>query len=300
MDVLGKVFGFAHKNGIKYILFPGDLYDSQRMLPVKAVNATVSKLKRLFEKYPEIIVLAISGNHDHGTKNLYNAPAETALSHLSEMFPNFVLIDGGMCYPLEDGYGVVGVPYYEYPEHFAQRLKEASEFAAEQTDKIVLLMHQTPKGIANAFIPSDTDPSDALYDPFSLVLCGHIHARQQLTDKFHVVGSPLHRDREDEGQDKGFLVFDLTDNAFGFISLTRFYPTFITLPPGTEPPENAYVHWLPDSDVVAKNAEGEAAVSMFTATNSREQLVRNYWEQVDGKNKGLLDAGLSTLKLLTA
>lgn len=299
LDVLRKVFSFSNKNGITHILFSGDLYDSQRMLPVKAVNKTVSTFKKLFEKYPHIMFIAISGNHDQGSKNLYHRPADTALTHLSEMFDNFRLIDGGLPIQLEPGLAVHGIPYYEYPEHYALRLKEASELLPEIGEqKNILMLHQTPKGIANDFIPFDTDPNDPLYAPFDLILCGHIHSRQQLNDKFFVVGSPLHRDREDEGEDKGFMVFDSEDWGFGFISLSKYYPAFITLPQGAEAPPNAYVNRLPNTDHIAVKSEGGAEITRFSVANSRAELVENFWLEVDGKDRELLEIGLSTLKLL--
>jgi DNA repair exonuclease SbcCD nuclease subunit len=89
-----------------------------------------------------------------------------------------------------------------------------------------LLMHQTPLQIDNKIIPHDIDLTNNVFSNFHYIFSGHIHKHQILIkDKAVMVGSPLHRDAGDEGQDKGFIIFDTSLNTFERIILDK-YPKF--------------------------------------------------------------------------
>lgn len=300
LRVLDRVFVFADKNGIDTILFAGDLYDRQQALPTVVINATVERFHALFVKYPTITFYAISGNHDQASKNLLHIEAETALKHLSIVFENkFILIDNQYA-DIQDDAGniarVVGVPYYEMAEHYAEKLAEVTnDFVADATTHI-LLCHQTPKGIMNTGIPFDTDPTDGVYEKYDMVFCGHIHAGQDLSDNFKVVGSPIHRDKADEGTDKGFFAVDLFNpKNTRFFSLNKHFPTFKSvfedMIEGETNDELDWVVVVPRLDQIKQSET--AKVESFNTSLSNEQLVRNFWEQQDGQNKELLEMGLS-------
>lgn len=302
LSVLDDIFKFNDKNGIKNTLFVGDLYDNQKMLPSIVVNETVAKLKELFETYPNQRIVAITGNHDQATKNLIDDEAVSALEHLATVFERrFILIDNqsvkmGDCV-------VTGIPYYEYPEHFKAKLSELSvvnEQFKEEGLNTLLLVHQTPTGLGNPNIPVDTDVNDPLYDPFDFVLCGHIHERQHIIDKFLIVGSPLHRDLGDEGQDKGFIVMDLDNlsEGFKFISLKGRYPEFVRVKVGIgeEPEPDDFNYVVPDIIVEELPNVDDVSTEDFGSDLKAETLLKNYWEAVDGKNEKLLEVGLKLVK----
>lgn len=296
-----NLWKLCHRNGIKTILFPGDWYDQMKVLPTLAVNRSVDLLYDLAERYPEIMCIAISGNHDMATKNTPQAPAITALKHLAKICPTFKLIDNAQWKLPEDDTLVMGIPYYEYAEHFEEQLAAASLLAADYKANVaapvILLIHQTPKGIYNEAIPWDTDPACPLYEPFDLVLCGHIHEHQIVNEKFIVVGSPLHRDLGDMGKDKGYLIFDLHSLEEGFQFVKTKFPEYkrISLEVGQEVPEGTdYV--IPayrDTRVLDVN---NAQAGQFSTDLSPEELITNYWQEADGKNSDLLTFGLSLLK----
>ncbi|CAB4185388.1 SbcD DNA repair exonuclease [uncultured Caudovirales phage] len=297
---VSRLWELCHRNGIKTILFPGDWYDQMKVLPTLAVNRSVALLYELSQKYPEIVCLAISGNHDMATKNTPQTPAVTALQHLDQVCPTFKLIDNRQFKIDKYDTLVIGIPYYEYPQHFEQALNlayiKAVEYKAQVASPVILMIHQTPKGIFNEAIPWDTDPTDPLYEPFDLVLCGHIHDHQIVNDKFVVVGSPLHRDLGDVGKDKGYLIFDLHSLDEGFQFVPTKFPQFKrhamelgeALPQSTDYLVPAY------RDTRVTDVEVSSS-SDFSADLSPEELITNYWQEADGKNTALLTFGLSLL-----
>lgn len=300
LDVLRLVFKFAHKNGIEFILFSGDLYDNQKALPTEVVNMVVETFAKMFATYTGVKFIAISGNHDHASKNLLKKPAITALSHLDLMFDNFILIDNEV-YPLDDNEElcVVGVPYYEYAEDYHQALADTLAETTDYSQKI-LLCHQTPSGLNNPNIPFDTDVHNELYEGFDLVLNGHIHAFQEITPKFINVGSPLHRDLGDLGVDKGFLVIDTEAlgeaKFYKFISTKGKYPEFelIKLKEGEELKRDDFNYLILIREV-KQSMTLDVNVEEFGGGLTDENLLRNYWKKVS-KDESLLFTGLKFLK----
>lgn len=308
LKVLIDLADFAHAKGITVIFFSGDLYDTQKAIFTQVVNEMVSTFIHIFGKYPNLKFYAVSGNHDQSSKNLLGAPAVTALSHLAELFPsNFILVDNKVV-PVCEGVAVAGIPYYEYPEHYAKMLEHtSSEVAAAKagfeeegkTLKVHLLNHQTAKGIGNAMIPYDTDPTDPLYDIYDAIWCGHIHGRQELTSKFTNVGSPIHRDMGDAGQVKGFYVSNLAkpENGKVFIPL-KGYPEFHTYKEGDEITEQErasnFVVIEPDYSAIADHST--ARVEEFNTSLEKSDLLTNYWKEAGESNNDLLTIGLELIQ----
>src|SRR5665647_2501733 len=92
---LDYIFKLANANGIKLILMPGDLFNNMQIMATKAVNAVAVCLKTNFYLYPDIELIAVSGNHDMAEVNLIDKPAESALEYLQAIFPQFCLFDNG-------------------------------------------------------------------------------------------------------------------------------------------------------------------------------------------------------------
>jgi len=299
LRVLEYIFEFADLAGSPYVFCTGDIYDNHSTIRTEVVNGVVSCFDRMFKKYPKTVMLAITGNHDQASKSLIDKPASSALEHLETVFEGrFICIDNS-CFELEEcGITVFGIPYYEYSEHYKKVLEKISKSATKINGKKVLLIHQTPSGLGNPNIPVDTDVNDELYKPFDVVFCGHIHARQEITPKFWVVGSPLHRSLEDEGQKKGFLIFPTDDvNAISFVSTRGLYPEFkrVRLKEGEEVPEDERYFIVPEYE--SKEVEGsvDASIDEFGSNLKSSDLLRNFWKTVDGKDEDLLEVGLSLL-----
>lgn len=297
LKVLRMIFKFNHKQGIKYTLFAGDMYDTQKAIPTEVVNEVIATLKQLFEEYPEQTVIAITGNHDQASKSLWHQPAVSALTHLNTVFGDrFSLIDNGF-YQLgskANDLEVHGIPYYEFPEDFLKALQARAEDAG---DNSILLIHQTPSGLYNDSIPFDVDINNPLFKKFKYVYCGHIHQRQDINEKFTVIGTQLHRDLGDEGDEKGFLVMDMLEPEAGyqFISTRGKFPEFVRAKASEFGAyEGQYMVVIPEIDTTQRTKE--AKVEEFNTSLKSEDLVTNYWTEAGGGDKKLLETGLSLLR----
>ena len=219
---------------------------------------------------------------------------------MAEVAPrNFILIDNDHV-DIGDGITISGIPYYEYAEHFDVRLEERVHTVKEYSDhKNYLMIHQTPKGIGNEMIPTDCNPTDDKFKAFDFTFCGHIHKRQDLTSNFTVVGSPIHRDRGDIGQKKGFLVMDLQapDAGYVFVHLDK-YPEFIHAEVALHEEtvagkDNDFL--IHQQDTIFDIKSNEANLEEFSTDLEASELIKNFWAEVDGNDEKLLEVGLSFL-----
>jgi len=301
LDCLAYMFEVADANGIKIILFGGDLYDNPGLLPTSVVNKTIDTFKKLFARYPDIEFIAITGNHDFATKNLWERPGVSALEHLDNLFERFSLIDNS--HVIRGEAMIHGIPYYEYPEHYSEALKKTNFLADlhQENHKQILLIHQTPSGLGNPNIPVDTEVLDPMYQPFDRVYCGHIHfEHRDLAENFTLVGTAMHRDLSDAGQEKGFLVMNLNkpEKGYNFISTAGLFPEFkrIQVRAG-----KTLIHKPGDdyavADIISESVEvSEADVTeeQFGTNLGAAELIENFWATAtDGSDKDLLKTGLS-------
>lgn len=305
LRVLEDLGSFCDRYDINIIFFAGDLFDTHKALFTNVVNETAKAFTKFFSERPDFKFYAITGNHDQSTKNLLGKEAVSALEHLATFFPdNFILMDNKVV-EVEDGVFLAGVPYYEFPEHFIQKATEISEDMAcikagrEEEGKesvCYMMIHQTPKGIGNEMIPYDCNPKDEIFMLYDRVFCGHIHKRQQLTENFTVVGSPIHRDMGDIGEQKGFYVLNLQKpEKFKHFYLDG-YPEFEEkYEDEVEPTDSTN----PDKFVVVKTRIEnlpfikEAKVEEFSNDLKPADLMTNFWKEVDGKDEELLKVGLA-------
>ena len=85
LKVLTDIAEFCDSYEIDTVLFSGDLYDTQKALLTVVVNETIDTFIRIAEKHPNLRFIAISGNHDHASKNLIDKPAITSQYHISKI-----------------------------------------------------------------------------------------------------------------------------------------------------------------------------------------------------------------------
>jgi len=294
---LDYIFRLADANKIKYVLFGGDLFDKMYIMATGAVNAVTACLKENFEKYPNIVVVAISGNHDQSTRSLYGESCESALDYINTVFDNFKLLDSPVDgYVTEAGNTIVGIRFYEHPEHFRKVLEEVGK--NKLRGKVHLLTHQT---IGSGLPIEDTiEPEDPLFEPFDFVYNAHIHISEQLTDKIINIGNPQMRDAGDIGKQKGFWIVDLDDpiNTIAFKDITDRYPQFIHKTQGetlTEWEAQQYVIWVPAP--IADSVKDQKLAEKFSTNLSPSVILTNYCTEVLPANE-LKDKLAYGLKLI--
>lgn len=237
IEAVANAFKEADLIGAQWVLMCGDLFDSPKLIHTKAMIKTVAMFKLMQRQYPDIVMLAITGNHDLATNSIYGQPVVSAVKLIDMTCENVIHLDGNR-FPMDldaDGsIGVYGIRYYKYAEDYQRALDNLIEVNYIEKDRYkILMIHQSPNE-ADGFIEQHLSVEDPVYKKFDLVLCGHIHKHQKLSDNFIVVGSPLFRDMADAGQPKGYLVIDTDHPEISpFRKLTDF-PDYSLLVSDTE------------------------------------------------------------------
>ena len=298
IKLLNEVFARAKKEGIDTIVCCGDFFDKP-ILPAVVVNEAAKAIANMPKG---MRFLTISGNHDMFSTPRFGEPKGTAVRYLSELSDNFRLFDEENVL-LGDGVARVwGIPYYDDRGEYALALGAASQEAAVYDEPVKLLViHQTPNGIGNAMIQTDTDPNDPMYDAFDLVLCGHIHQRQWLTEKFLVVGTPIHRSAEDMGHEKGYFIVDLSKrmkavDRMEFVSTAGRYPEFVMVDEVIAETERAKGNYVIVKPREVKYKTDAASVEDFGTGSTPARMVEAYWKEAGGGDEKLLKVGLKLLE----
>ena len=290
----------AKKEKITTIVCCGDWFDKP-ILHATVVNAAA----RVVHTVPEgMRIVTISGNHDMFSTKRYGQPQQTAVQYLVDEQEGRFLVFDDTSLMVGDDTAVYGIPYYDDPQEYSRALDaavaEAEEHSADWFK--ILVIHQTPMGLDNTMIQTDTDPNDPRYDVFDLVLCGHIHTRQFITDKFVVVGTPIHRSAEDQGLEKGYFLVDTGRAVKGkpakeimeFVSTRGRYPEFEVVDEGEEPTSpNNFVTIRPQE---VKFKTEAASAKDFGAGATPQDLVTAYWREASEGDEKLLTIGLKLLE----
>lgn len=290
----------SYAMGIRTFFFAGDITDTPKVLEITVIIELVKMGNRIKEKYPDIKIFAIDGNHDHHTKNMLSKRSAHSLQILEEIMPDILVIVSDTYHKVSDGIYVHGIPYYEndYDEALTLTYERAKALKEEEPDsKHYLLIHQTPKMLDMDFIPSDTDANDERYEIFDLKFCGHIHFTMWLSKTFLVVGNNIHRDSADKGKKKGYWLTNLVKPEKGCVfQYLEGFPEFVEVEAGEniEDQEGNFIIEKQDNSLNAPDRIIEE--DKFSTAVEDTEIVKNYWEVVDGEDTELLTVGLSCIK----
>lgn len=260
------------------VLFMGDLFHN----PKEIENETMSKTQRYFYKYFEqnkIPFLAISGNHDLSEKNSIDHKSP---SHLDSFlhFQWFGKMDNHSAQ--YEGFYIAGIPYMNNDKDVVEMEKQLRKGAKKGDGVKVLMLHGDFPGAVtpSGFKVNETEHiTKETFKYWDLVLCGHIHKAQTLSDKVYMLGTPLHQDAGDEGNVNGY--WEVYDNGkMKFIPI-KDTPKFRTLKPG-ETPSNTTDYWITPEQVLEDedSEEGE-----FSLSNKRDKLAKRYCKLRGVKSK---------------
>ena len=226
LDALEAMFSFARMENETFIVHLGDWFHKWKAVetPVKAM--VTFRLYALLEKYPEIQLVMLVGNHDMTHKS---EPRINTLSAYGS-HPQITIIDEPFVTHIEDR-PCVFVPYYE---DFNLALEHA--------------VHMCPRDDAWLFTHIDIVGAQAGIDGYQsrggLVLedldCyagglfGHYHMPQTMRPTFSYVGSPLQLSSFSAGEmDHGFVQLD-ADNKLTRHSLFM-QPRFVKVTEDYDP-----------------------------------------------------------------
>lgn len=192
---------FQHSNNTdKVILFCGDLTHKHGYIPTVILDMLID----LFTKYPDVIMYAISGNHDQVYKNTLESPSVSSISILSKILPNLICVDNRLFTLLD--YNILAIPYYTKTDDFYKVLEiGVSDIKEQHLSNTILMLHQTPTNLYNSFIPAEVDLANKDVEIFDYVFMGHIHQHQDFGNNRFMVGNPVIQDASDYRQDKGYM-----------------------------------------------------------------------------------------------
>ncbi len=259
INVLEEVLSNARNRNMP-VLFCGDITHKHGYVPTIVLDSLINA----FDRYNDVKVYAISGNHDQISKSYLDSPVESIVSVLSKVVPNLSCIDFSV-QKIGD-YNVFGIPYLQRSEDFNTYLRNIQPYITGNNN--ILLAHQTPTRLFNPFIPAQIDIDSELLDLFDFVFLGHIHKYQDFGKNRFMVGNPLVQDESDIGDKKGCLLLENGEVKRLFIN-------------------------TPLDDIVLKSAEHKKAITVKERTQANVD-VRFYSDNLIDKYKAFCDVNKFT------
>jgi DNA repair exonuclease SbcCD nuclease subunit len=237
IKTIDDMVDYCTDNGIKHILFAGDLYHKRVSVDQTVKNLIHDAIKRASDL--GISFIAIPGNHDQVDNTDF---PQHALHELKEI-KNVTILDRFEPYYFE----YEGEEVFIYPSPYSKNVQMVKDNLDEYVkhynrldeDEVgILLGHMGISGatvgkssyaMQDAFGLGDLHP-----DVFDYGVFGHYHKRQLLGNNEHYAytGSPLPHNFNDVG-DFGFIEIDTEEDGLTFKNLDT--PKFITV---TDPEHN--------------------------------------------------------------
>lgn len=272
------------------ILFCGDLFH----IPKEVENETLTQVMEFFESIRQVEFFAISGNHDLSQKNGWDYRSPTYLKGFN-CFPCFRWLDyHKKPYPIKGGW-LQGLPYMNSVLELNKGIEAyRPEIKKQKGFKILMLHTDCPgqKGFDNlehgeAELPKNIDH---YFRDWDLVLFGHVHRPQKITEKCYMLGSPIHQVASDKGEMGYWEIYN--NRPPRFVGLAEF-PKFIKLrEEDNNEPYDDFNYFLPFEEV-AKIEDVEQGE--FNMNLSRTRLAKKYLKIKGIKDKTKKEALIKTL-----
>ena len=193
---------------------------------------------------------------------------------------------------------VWGLPYMNNDQELSEAIKELYGEVKNNKAKLkILMLHSdapgavTPAGIEineTKHIPRNLDK---FFKPWDLVLFGHIHKPQRLSNKCYMLGSPIHQDAGDKGTIMGY--WEIWSNGVMVFKPLEQYPQFRQLSPGETPPDN-FNYWVESEQILVEN---NINYGEYSIKNSREKLAKAYCKNLGIKSKKFKRALIEILNI---
>ncbi|MDQ1205765.1 exonuclease SbcCD subunit D [Microbacterium sp. SORGH_AS_0862] len=233
--VLGEMASIVREEAIDLVIVAGDVFDSAAPAP-ECYTVLTDALVGLREAGAQVIVT--SGNHDSAARLGFQARLLRDGIH--------VLTDPTrLAAPITvvDAHGpvhVYGIPYlapaqvrHLWPEAElrtqAQTLQHAMDLVradrAERGGRSVVVSHcfaagiEATPGLEREIRQGSLDVVPlAVFDGPDYVALGHIHGRQQLSDRVRYAGAPLHYGFGEKGRRRGVWIVDLDEAGLASVA----------------------------------------------------------------------------------
>jgi len=231
IKTLEWVFQTAIDQGIKNILFLGDLFHERQKIEVMTYQRTFE----VFEKFhgrkggPAFQTHLLLGNHDLWHLNKWDISSVIPLRSI----PGVTVIDKPSTVEV-DGFSVSFLPYTHDPESDIKLLKNDAKFKmlcghVAIDGAVWNVMHGTTAEVA---IENDGEMKKVdcgVFKGWDQVFLGHYHKEQKLDNNIEYVGSPLQLSFGEAFQHKHIIIYDLKTHEKKYIRNT-FSPQHFIIP----------------------------------------------------------------------
>jgi DNA repair exonuclease SbcCD nuclease subunit len=225
--VMNQIYFFLNENPVDEVVFCGDLFHTHGKIDAAVLKVAHEGMWRIAQHHEKKFHLyAIVGNHDTADKSM-NIHAMHWLESIG-----WNVIDEG-CHNSFNSLPrkLSFLPYTEdvaVIEKFFEKAASKNEAAyAGQAGGTVCFMHAGIDGVPmkSGFVPGSAFNTNMIPDGIQHVFSGHYHPHMRVTDKATVIGSPLQLNWADEGDQRGFIVYDTNtgEQEFHEIDAPKFW-----------------------------------------------------------------------------
>ncbi|KKN92355.1 hypothetical protein LCGC14_0208460 [marine sediment metagenome] len=230
--VFEQVCAYLKDNPVDEIVFCGDLFHTHGKIDAGVLRVAYVGWETIMQYHDKPFhASALVGNHDTADKTMNTH----AMHWLESLGVNVMDVQGHNEFnglPRRLSY----LPYTEDVEVIKEFFKKAEEkthskgLAGLPT---ICFMHAGIDGVPmkSGFVPGSAFNTDMIPDGIQHVFAGHYHGHMKVTDKTTVIGSPLQLNWADEGDDKGFIIYDTDTGEQEFIKIDA--PRFVTVDLGS-------------------------------------------------------------------
>jgi DNA repair exonuclease SbcCD nuclease subunit len=206
LNSLEWVFKTAKEEGVKTILFGGDLFHDRQKIEVYTYQRTFEIFKKWMDQKLFNVVLLL-GNHDLWFNDKTTVSSVFPLSAL----PNVQIISEPKRLLIEGSYWDF-IPFTHNPIETIQELKKQDgkpEYALGHIALDGAILHGSQQ--SDVAIEHDGDMvrvSAAIFDDYKHTFLGHYHAEQMVNRKVEYIGSPLQLSFGEAFQKKHIIKFN--------------------------------------------------------------------------------------------
>ena len=216
-----QICKYLEHNPVDEIVFCGDLFHTHGKIDAGALKVAYEGWETLMQYHKKREhAYVIVGNHDTADKSM-NVHALHWLDALG------VCVIEKPCHNMFNGLPrkLSFLPYTEDAEVIKRFFKEAEKKGSNP----VCFMHAGIDGVPmkSGFVPGSAFNTNMIPDGVQHVFSGHYHPHMKVTDKATVVGSPLQINWADEGDTRGFIVYDTDTGEQEFHPIDG--PKFVTI-----------------------------------------------------------------------
>ena len=211
--VLDQIATYCERNEVDHIVFGGDLFHTHGKIDASVLKVAYEGVANILAKSNVYMTLLV-GNHDTADKSM-----NTHALHWLRAFGEQVRVIDSAWHDME--MDVSFLPYTENENQIEKFLRMSQPLA---------FMHQGVSGVpmGSGFVINEVFTPDMVrHSHIQHVFTGHYHKHTGVNNQLTVIGSTTQLTWADEGDKRGFLVYD---TEFGSIEhIESVAPKFVML-----------------------------------------------------------------------